>query len=61
MTTPENQVILASKSPRRIELLKEVIADFEVIPSSGEEIFHPDLTPPASRVPSNAKSISPFY
>jgi len=45
MTTPENQVILASKSPRRIELLKEVIADFEVIPSSGEEIFHPDLTP----------------
>ena len=45
MTTPENLVILASKSPRRIQLLKEVIPDFSVIPSSAQEIFQPDLTP----------------
>jgi septum formation protein len=45
MTTPENQVILASKSPRRVELLKEVIPDFQVIPSSAQEIFQPGLTP----------------
>jgi septum formation protein len=45
MTTPENQVILASRSPRRIELLKEVVPQFEVIPSSAEEIFQPGLTP----------------
>lgn len=45
MTTPKNQVILASRSPRRIELLKEVIPDFKVIPSSAEEIFQPSLKP----------------
>jgi len=45
MTTPENQVILASRSPRRVELLKEVIPDFSVIPSSAKEIFQPGLTP----------------
>ena len=45
MTTSKNRVILASKSPRRVELLKEVIPNFEVIPSSVDEIFQPDLSP----------------
>jgi septum formation protein len=45
MTTSKNRVILASKSPRRVELLKEVIPSFEVIPSSADEIFQPNLTP----------------
>jgi septum formation protein len=45
MTPPKNQVILASRSPRRIELLKEIIPNFEVIPSSVEEIFQSDLSP----------------
>lgn len=48
MTTSKNRVILASKSPRRIELLKEVISDFEVIPSSADEIFQSDLSPKAN-------------
>ena len=30
--------ILASSSPRRIQLLKTILKDFEVIPSSAEEI-----------------------
>jgi septum formation protein len=42
---PKNQVILASRSPRRMELLKEIIPDFEVIPSSVEEIFQSELSP----------------
>ncbi len=45
MTTPNNPVILASRSPRRMELLKEVVAHFEVIPSSAKEIFQPELSP----------------
>lgn len=32
------EIILASTSPRRKELLSEVIADFKVVPSPGEEI-----------------------
>lgn len=45
MTTPKNQVILASRSPRRIELLQEIIPNFDVIPSSVEEIFQSELSP----------------
>ena len=43
--TPKNSVILASRSPRRFELLKKIVPNFEVIPSSAEEIFHPELSP----------------
>lgn len=45
MTTSKNQVILASRSPRRIDLLKEIIPNFDVIPSSVEEIFQSNLNP----------------
>lgn len=45
MTTPNNPVILASRSPRRVDLLKEIIPEFEVIPSSAEEIFQSELSP----------------
>ena len=34
-----NRYILASNSPRRRELLRLVISDYEVIPSEGEEII----------------------
>ena len=33
----KKKLILASKSPRRLELLKQITSDFEVVPSSVEE------------------------
>ncbi len=39
------KIILASKSPRRIQLLKETGFDFEVMPSDYEELFHENLPP----------------
>lgn len=45
MTRPQNPVILASQSPRRKELLKKIVSDFEIVPSSVEEIFQPELSP----------------
>ena len=39
-------IILASQSPRRRELLERMgISDFEVIPAKGEEVLDPALTP----------------
>jgi septum formation protein len=38
-------VILASQSPRRIELLKTVIKNFQVVPSKIEEVCDKDLSP----------------
>jgi septum formation protein len=38
-------VILASQSPRRIELLKTIIKDFQIIPSKIDEICNADLSP----------------
>lgn len=38
-------LILASGSPRRAELIKEITEDFEVIPSTAEEIIQPDRSP----------------
>ena len=37
--------ILASASPRRRELLAELIENFEILPSKGEEIVEGELTP----------------
>jgi len=45
MTQRKSAVILASQSPRRRELLKKIVPDFEVVPSSVEEIFRPELSP----------------
>ena len=39
------RIILASQSPRRIRLLKQIGLNPEVIPSSVEEAFDPSLTP----------------
>ena len=38
-------VILASQSPRRIELLKTVIKNFRVVPSEVDEVCDADLSP----------------
>lgn len=38
------KLILASQSPRRKELLKKIVLDFEVLPSSIEEKIRPSLT-----------------
>lgn len=49
MTGSENpsqlQLILASMSPRRISLLKNLGLEFEVLPSGIDEIVDPSLTP----------------
>jgi len=41
----ENRLILASKSPRRYDLLKQMGLNFEVIPSNVEEDFIPTESP----------------
>src|SRR5262245_40385037 len=40
-----NQLILASQSPRRIDLLNKLGLQFEVIPSDKEEVIPPGLSP----------------
>ena len=39
------KIILASASPRRKELLKEIVGSFEIIPASGEEKVDKTLPP----------------
>lgn len=41
----DNKIILASASPRRTELLKELISDFEIIPSRCKEYLPPAISP----------------
>jgi septum formation protein len=41
----DGTLVLASQSPRRIELLKRIVADFAVLPSDVEERINPALTP----------------
>ena len=45
MDSPRIPVILASQSPRRIELLKTVIKNFQVVPSKVDEVCDIDLSP----------------
>ena len=45
MNNPKIPVILASQSPRRIELLKTVIENFRVVPSKIDEICDTGLSP----------------
>lgn len=45
MNHADMKIILASQSPRRIELLKQITTDFEVIPSPITETIDPKLTP----------------
>jgi len=50
MDSPRIPVILASQSPRRIELLKTVIKNFRVIPSKTDEVCDIDLSPEENAV-----------
>jgi septum formation protein len=45
MESPRIPVILASQSPRRIELLKTIIKNFRVIPSKTDELCDINLSP----------------
>ena len=45
MNNLKTSIILASQSPRRIELLKTVIENFQVIPSKVDEVCNSDLSP----------------
>ena len=45
MNNSHTPVILASRSPRRIELLKTVIKNFQVIPSEIDETCNANLSP----------------
>ena len=45
MNRSEISVILASQSPRRIELLKQIIKNFLVIPSEVDEVCSSNLSP----------------
>lgn len=45
MTKTTPKLILASQSPRRLELLKQITNQFEVVPSSVEEKFDYGLRP----------------
>ncbi len=51
MTLDQNRkLILASQSPRRVELLKRIEKDFDVFPSSVEEILDPERSPAENAV-----------
>jgi septum formation protein len=45
MNDSKTPVILASQSPRRIELLKQIVNNFQVIPSEIDEVCNTDLSP----------------
>lgn len=45
MPATEPKIILASASPRRAELLKQIGVEFELVSSQAEERPHPDETP----------------
>ena len=50
MDNPRTPVILASQSPRRIELLKTVIKNFRIVPSKIDEVCDIDLSPEENAV-----------
>ncbi|HZM85913.1 MAG TPA: Maf family protein [Blastocatellia bacterium] len=45
MSAREPRIVLASASPRRAELLRQIGVDFELAPSQAEERPHPDEAP----------------
>ena len=45
MSKPKKLLILASQSPRRVELLKKIIKNFLVIPSGIDEVCSSKLSP----------------
>ena len=64
MTNDDSKIVLASQSPRRVELLKEISAQFEVAPSSIEEVLDPGLRPEENAqylARAKAESIAPNF
>ncbi|MFT4578503.1 MAG: septum formation protein [Nitrospinales bacterium] len=64
MTNDDSKIVLASQSPRRLELLKELFSQFEVAPSSIEEVLDPGLRPEANAqnlARAKAESIAPNF
>jgi septum formation protein len=64
MTNDDSKIVLASQSPRRLELLKEISTQFEVAPSSIEEVLDPGLRPEANAqnlAREKAESIAPNF
>ncbi|MFQ5450010.1 MAG: Maf family protein [Nitrospinaceae bacterium] len=45
MTETRKPIILASQSPRRLELLRKITSHFKAVPSAVEEILRLELTP----------------
>ncbi len=50
MNDSRTPIILASQSPRRIELLKQVVSNFQVIPSEIDEVCNSNLSPEENAV-----------
>jgi septum formation protein len=64
MNNDDSKIVLASQSPRRVELLKEISTQFEVAPSSIEEVLDPGLRPEANAqnlARAKAESIAPKF
>ena len=64
MNNDESKVVLASQSPRRVELLKEIFNQFEVAPSSTEEVLDIGLRPEENAkilARAKAESIAPSF
>jgi septum formation protein len=64
MNNDDSKVVLASQSPRRVELLKEIFTQFEVAPSSIEEVLDIGLRPEENAkilARAKAESIAPSF
>lgn len=64
MSTNNSKLVLASQSPRRVELLKEIFPQFEVAPSAIEEVLDPGLRPEENArniARAKAESIAPNF
>ncbi len=64
MNTNDSKLVLASQSPRRVELLKELFPQFEVAPSSIEEALDIGLRPEENArniARAKAESIAPKF
>ena len=64
MSTNNSKLVLASRSPRRVELLKEIHPQFEVTPSSIEEVLDIGFRPEENArniARAKAESIAPNF
>ena len=64
MNSDNPKLVLASQSPRSVKLLKEKFPQFEVAPSSIEEVLDPKLRPEENArnlARAKAESIAPNF